>query len=485
VATHTIDELERLTRIVYRQGTSTTGQRTYTWVYDQTGTGFANGIGRLTSTTFPEGSTKYAYDIEGNPTSITQTVKAGAGANSAARTHVVGATWDDAGKPLTLTYPSGRVLVYGYSDGQLASLGLKANATAATVPMLSAIQWEPFGAAGSWNWHTGATTRAHTRVFDPYGRLVRYSLGNVVRDLTYDAADRISAYTHYTSAGTAQPTLDQSFGYDELGRLTTITTATASWTIGYDASGNRTSVSLNGTPSLYTTPTTSNKLASITNPARSFGYDAAGNITSDSAATTGYTATINLEGRVATHTVGTTVNTYAYNGFGQRVRKFASTANTSTVIFVYDHQGNLLGEYSNTGAAMREYVWMQGEPVAVFTPNGTNPPNIFYIHNDHLGAPRVAMDTANNTRWRWNAEPFGTTAADNQPTPGQAALPLPLRMPGQVLDTETGLFYNWHRSYDSTTGRYTQSDPIALAGGGSTRTCTRTRTRSCTAIPTG
>jgi YD repeat-containing protein len=81
---------------------------------------------------------------------------------------------------------------------------------------------------------------ARTRVFDPYGRLVRYSLGNVVRDLTYDAADRISAYTHYTLAGAAQPVLDQSFGYDELGRLTTITTATASWTIGYDASGTRT-----------------------------------------------------------------------------------------------------------------------------------------------------------------------------------------------------------------------------------------------------
>jgi RHS repeat-associated protein len=138
---------------------------------------------------------------------------------------------------------------------------------------------------------------------------------------------------------------------------------------------------------------------------------------------------------------------------------------TSTVIYVYDHQGKLIGEYSNTGAAIREYVWMQGEPLAVFTPNGTNPPNVFFLHNDHQGAPRVAMDGANTIRWRWLGEPFGTTAAENQPTAGQAALPIPLRMPGQMLDTETGLFYNWHRSYDSTTGRYIQSDPIGLDGG--------------------
>jgi RHS repeat-associated protein len=286
-----------------------------------------------------------------------------------------------------------------------------------------------------------------------------------VRDLTYDAGDRITSYTHYTLAGVAQPALNQSFGYDELGRLTSITTAASSWTIGYDPSGNRTSVSLNGSASTYTTPATSNRLASLTNPARSLTYDASGNITADSAPTTGYTATVNLEGRVGTHRVGTVTNTYAYNGFGQRVRKFASTGATSTVIYVYDHQGKLIGEYSNTGAAIREYVWMQGEPLAVFTPNGTNPPNVFFLHNDHLGTPRVAMDGASNIRWRWLSEPFGTTAAENQPTAGQAALPIPLRMPGQMLDTETGLFYNWHRSYDSTTGRYTQSDPIGLDGG--------------------
>ena len=67
--------------------------------------------------------------------------------------------------------------------------------------------------------------------------------------------------------------------------------------------------------------------------------------------------------------------------------------------------------------------------------------------------------------WRWDqGEPFGNNPADENPS-GLGAFDLPLRLPGQRYDGETGVHYNYFRDYDPSLGRYGESDPIGLAGG--------------------
>eukprot|EP00456_Euglypha_rotunda_P003938 TRINITY_DN1066_c1_g3_i3.p1 TRINITY_DN1066_c1_g3~~TRINITY_DN1066_c1_g3_i3.p1 ORF type:complete len:605 (+),score=109.70 TRINITY_DN1066_c1_g3_i3:161-1816(+) len=373
-----------------------------------------------------------------------------------------------AGHVTSITYPSGRQLSISWVDGLPVALSLAKDSVTSPTALISQVQYAPFGGVKRWVWHLALSTQSHERIYDASGRLVRYRLGEVVRDLSYDAADRITGYTHLDAttgtATTPATALNQGFSYDELGRLTGITTASATWSLGYDANGNRTSVTLSGTTSTYTTASTSNRLNSITNPARSFGYDNAGNTTSDSG---GYTSTYDLSGRLATLTKSSVTTTYSYDGLGRRVRKFSSTGASSTVIFVYDQAGQLLGEYDQSGTAIREYVWLGSTPVAVFTPDpasGTNPPLVYYIHADHLDTPRVVTDTAGNLRWRWLAEPFGTTAPETNPA-SLGAFTQNLRFPGQYADQESGLSYNYFRDYDASIGRYVQSDPIGLDGG--------------------
>jgi len=70
------------------------------------------------------------------------------------------------------------------------------------------------------------------------------------------------------------------------------------------------------------------------------------------------------------------------------------------------------------------------------------------------------------TVWRWDqAEPFGNSSADEDPDANSVAFGLPLRLPGQYLDKETGLHYNYFRDYDPSLGRYGESDPVGLFAG--------------------
>ena len=151
---------------------------------------------------------------------------------------------------------------------------------------------------------------------------------------------------------------------------------------------------------------------------------------------------------------GVELASYGYDSQNRRIRK---TANGRTVYYHYDLDNQLLAETLADGTPLREYVYLDGEPLAVRV-HEINPGMYFYV-NDHLGTPQQLMNLSREVAWKAAYLPFGAaqirvgTITNN------------LRFPGQYYDAETGLHYNWNRYYNPAIGRYISADPIGLEGG--------------------
>jgi RHS repeat-associated protein len=154
------------------------------------------------------------------------------------------------------------------------------------------------------------------------------------------------------------------------------------------------------------------------------------------------------------------IGSYQYNGQGVRVWRTITYPVIGQVATVYDPTGtgNLYGEYF--AADYREYVYLDGIPVASATDAGRQAPSMTYLYADQLGTVRAATTTAGTTSYQW---PWLNNAFGELPPSGAAAYYT--RFPGQYYDVETGLMYNGARYYDTLSGRYLQPDPMGQAAG--------------------
>jgi RHS repeat-associated protein len=361
-----------------------------------------NGKGQLGSITDGAGTTTWAYDSVGRVTERSQT--------TGSVMLEVGYGYDTFGRLSSLTTPSGQTLTYEYTDGELS--GLRVNGTW----ILNQVVYQPFGPIKGWTWGNGTTT---TRTYDIDSQLTQVSSAGT------------STYSFFDDGAIASRTDDF---------VVSIPSTAGTTTFDVSATSNRLESAAGGVT-------------------RSYSYDAAGNTTSDGTRTFTY----NDGGRMKTSTSGGVTTTYSYNGLGERVKK--SNASTTTY-FAYDEVGHLVGEYDAAGDLIQETVWLGDTPVAILQPNVSSGISVFYIHTDHLDTPRRVTRPSDNTiLWRWDADPFGSTAANEDPDNDTISFPFQLRFPGQYFDGETGLHYNYFRDYDAITGRYVQSDPIGLEGG--------------------
>jgi RHS repeat-associated protein/uncharacterized repeat protein (TIGR02543 family) len=438
IAAYSYDSQNRVTQVVYEDQTITT-----TW------DNCTNGIGRLCSLANAGVNLNVSYDPHGRVTGKTQTVGT-VTLNSSN-------SYNASGQLQQTTTPSGQTIGYVWLNDRLETITVNGQ------PLITQIFYEPDGQIGGWTWSNGTTSE---RQYDLAGRPIAISLGFDVqsllpdtRNVSYDAAGRITGISDDIAAS-----LDQAYTYDGLDRLThhqqgAFTFSNFDYT--YDLSGNRTAKNQNTTAETDSIDSGSNRLLQKSGTQTvNYSYDPAGNLLSDGTLSYGY----NGPGRRSSATASNLNATYRYNALGQRVSK---SVNGTTILFVYDPQGRLAGEYDDSGQLIQEIVWLGDWPVAVLKP--TLPAgatiDIAYVHADHLGTPRkITRPADNKVLWTWESEAFGNNLPDQNPS-GLGTFVFNLRFPGQYYDAETGLFYNGFRDYDPGTGRYTESDPIGLAGG--------------------
>src|SRR5215813_11762284 len=263
VTTYTYDALNRVTSITYQGGV------VHTYQYDQG----SNGLGRLTQITEPNSTTQYAYDQKGRLRTETRTINAIA--------YVTSYNYDSSGRLTDMTYPGGRQVVYTLDSlGRIEQIVTAKDGTVRTV--LSNAAYRPFGPPQSFIFGNGQTS---TRSYDLDGRIGTYTLGTQTFVVGYDPASRVSSIFDQVNQANVN-----TYGYDNLDRLTSSTVPNAAYGYSYDAVGNRAAQTVGANQYTLTYGTANNRLSSTTGPIapRTFTYDLNGSETGDGANTFGY-----------------------------------------------------------------------------------------------------------------------------------------------------------------------------------------------------
>jgi RHS repeat-associated protein len=250
-----------------------------------------------------------------------------------------------------------------------------------------------------------------------------------------------------------------AYCYDGIDRLTSATNPTAyglpaSEAYTYDPAGNRETP---GSPSDYDYDANNRITAS---PGATYAFDADGNLATKNAGLSSEERfTFDKTNRLAYWEQGppgspTASASYAYDPFGRRIRK---VANGTTTWFLWD--GDVLAaEFDGSGTRTRRYTYDGGWAPAELVVKTGSAEAAYAVTVDHLDTPRMLTDAAGVAVWRSSHEAFGGAVPDEDPDGDTNLVSFAVRFPGQYADAETGLHYNFHRTYDPGIGRYLAID---------------------------
>jgi RHS repeat-associated protein len=481
--------------------------------------------GTLSRITDPSGTTTYQRDQFGRITRTTQQLKVlGEGA-----TLTLATSYNAAGQIATITYPGAGKLTHLYnSTGQLTGLNWNDLPLLTGIiynPLGQPTSWAWQYADTNAVTQTATTRRYNSAGQLTQSANAAYTWDRAGRITAINENLLVPASAAQGDTSTTTLTVPWRAQYDALGRITQWSSAGKTATIAatgttpainatyypattnysYDANGNPTATNATSTTGQgawsqtkqYTTNATTNRLLGVatttaqgsaapTTATIASTYNGAGDPITDGVRNYTYDSqrridSISLLGANPAKTY------YAHNILGQRIFKTEAlfgvpTANAKKLgwAYVYDASGTLMGEYGMGGSASSgstQHIYLPTAagslPVAAVI-NGQH----YAVHADHLNTPRRLTGSNNQVVWQWAFSAFGQeppttpdkrfTNASTKPSTGTttaAAVTYNLRYPGQVYDAESKLHYNYHRTYDPQTGRYTQPDPIGLDGG--------------------
>ncbi len=376
----------------------------------------------------------------------------------------------------TVVYPSGLAVTYERDDATKEVTAVRE--AGINRPFVTGVAREPFGPVKSLTFANGQQL---TQTFN-----LRYEPESVVSgplSLLYGMSPAGDV------AGVVQGTVSTGFTYDHLDRLTAFVPGHGTGeSLRYEYAGDRLIAAWTmGSPSVRR---------------QAFGYDDQSNLSSIStydSAGTSITQTVCmvhdalgrlvLVGNAAPGSGGpdalacrteaavtSVVARFEYDAMNRRVARTDGATGKKTY-FSFLPGGETMGEYERTGVpaspwrTVREYVWLDGRPVAQEEHPSDAERNTYAVHVDSIALPRALTNSSGQTVWQATARPYGdigeTTFADS--VSGRTVV-TNLRLPGQYderLLASVGLqgpYYNWNRWYLPSVGRYLELDPIAKAG---------------------
>jgi RHS repeat-associated protein len=399
----------------------------------------ANGKGQLTQVDDATGYAAYTYNSSGDL--LTQTN------NILGNVFVTSRSYDTSGRLAKLTYPTqapaqSTAISFGYDNrGRILSISHN------DIGVASLFQYQP-ATSRPWSWSLFASKAIRAVTLDESFRKTKLETPSSHSiSLNYQRDSTISSIVDNIF-----PANSSHLEYDELKRVTRVTRPSYNETLMWDVVGNLKERTENTDEYIYDTAVNNNWLTKFRRNTFTidFAYDARGNTVSATQPNGPLSYSYDSFGRMTgVARAGVQLGTYKYNAFDQRVMKETSGGIT---FYIYGPSGELLGEIAQNRTA---YVWLNGE---LF---GISRANQFYASlNDQVGRPEALINSNNTVVWRARNLAFGRPGTVTDSIGGLNA-----GFPGQYWDSESELWYNWHRYYDPQLRRYLQSDPLGMTAG--------------------